>query len=235
MQPESPLGQPTNNPEPPRPEQTFSPTQPPAYPGQPVAPQVPHPPAYDFIINPERPGIKQPRLGNRSLPIKIALVTGGLLVLVIILSLLRGLLGGGSNFEPYITVVQDQQALIHIVTNAKEQKELSANNENFVATSELSLISARSKIMNYLKSNNQKVDPKQLGLKISASTDSELQAAAAATTYNKTFEEVMNSKLSSYKSDLQQTYNQAKGEKGRAILSDLFDEAELLQKQLQTP
>ncbi|MEK7599503.1 MAG: hypothetical protein AAB462_00495 [Patescibacteria group bacterium] len=235
MQPQSPQD-PFNSPQGPPPQQHYTPppqpTPAPTYPTQAPQAVIPQAPAYDFIVNPNQPKPKTPLLGNSSLPLKVGIIAGGLVVLLIIFSILRGLLGGGNNMTPYIGIMQDQQALIHLLANAQEQKDLSAQNEEFVATAKLSLVSGRSTISQYIQSNGQEIDPKQLGIKISASTDSQLTAAAEATTFNKTFREVMAEKLATYSNDLQQLYNQTSGTKGKAILSDLYDEAELLQKQL---
>ncbi len=240
MEPQSPNRQPNNPYEPPAPQQVFKPAPTPTYttapaaPQQPNQPQSPDSPAYDFIVNPNKAKVKQPLLGNTSLPIKIGLVAGGLLVLFIIFTVLKGLVGGSSNLAPYVGVAQDQQELIHLVTAAGEQKDLSTTNQNFAATANLSLKTSQSEVLKYLRKNGQKVTVKQLALKISASTDSQLQAAAEATTYNQTFQDIMKTKLAAYSRDLQQAYNQSKGAKGKALLSDQFDQADLLQTQLKS-
>ena len=161
-------------------------------------------------------------------------VAGGVLVLLIVLIVIKGVLGGGSSLTPFVSIIQQQQELIHLSTNASRQQDLSVTNQNFAATAQLSLGSAQSALITYLKSNKTKVGTKQLNLKISTSTDAQLTTAEAAGTYNQTFQEVMKSQLTSYASNLKQAYKTA-GKQGRALLSSDYNQAQLLFNQLNAP
>jgi hypothetical protein len=202
-----------------------------SFPGQPpqssASPQPSQP--YDFITNPPSPQ-RPSLLGNSSLPIRIALISGGLLVLLI-----KSLIGGNSNLPLFVTVAEDQQEMVHLATNAALQKDLSVNNQNFAATAKTSLSSTQSQVITYLDSNHVKVKAKALNRKLSLATDKQLTAAAAATTYNQTFQEVMNTQLNGYVTDLKQAFKLTKGQKGHALLNDSYDQAQLLLKQLNTP
>lgn len=191
-----------------------------------------HGPQFDFIMNPEQPSKRGFNFGGSSLLIKVGVIAGGILILVVLFSILRGVLGGSSNMTAYTVVVQDQQELIHLTAGASTQQGLTTSNQNFLATASTSLTSSQNKTLTYMSKNGLKVKPKVLTLKISKSTDDQLSAAASAGTYNATLKEVMNSKLKAYQRDLQQTYNQVNGKLGRAMLSDQFDQASLLITQL---
>lgn len=202
-------------------------------PGQPAAP-TPRP--YDFIINPEKPATKQTLLpGANSLLMRVVLVTGGLVVLIIAFSVVKGLISGGSNLPSLLAVAQDQQELVHLATNATQQPDLSTTNQDFAATAQLSLTSAQLQLLNYIHVSGHKVDPKVLNLKLSATTDNLLTAAAAATTYNQTFHDVMKTKLTDYTNDLNQGYRQTKGKNGRTLLSNDYNQAQLLLTELDSP
>lgn len=190
--------------------------------------------AFDFIVHPDTTPPKRSLLpSNSSLPVKIALAGGGLVVLMMVFVVAKSLIGGSSALPSYVTVAQDQQALIHLVAAADEQQDLTVANQNFIATASLSLGSSQADMLNYLAKNGKKIKPKELNLKISATTDAQLSGAAAAATYNETFKQVMKAKLSAYAQQLQSAYLESTGEKGKALLSDEYTQAKLLLTQLE--
>jgi hypothetical protein len=163
-------------------------------------------------------------------------IAGGLLVLVIIFAIIKGLFGGGSDFTPYITVAQEQQELIHLATDAtKEQQGVSVANQNFASTTQLSMTSSQTALIKYLELNGQKVGSKVLDLKVSTSLDNQLQAAYAAATYDQVFQQIMQTELTAYLSELHQAYEQTAGKNGHALLSSDYDQAQLLLTQLNEP
>jgi hypothetical protein len=202
---------------------------------QPAQPQAPPPhQPYDFIMNPAS-APKAPLLpGGNSLLKRVLVVGGGLVLLLIVFSILKGVLGGGSNLQSYVGIAQDQQGIIHIVNAATQQKDLSQNSLNFATTAQLSLSSAQSDLVDYLGKNGQKLDRKQLNLGVSTALDKQLGAAIVASTYEQTFREVMQNKLTEYMSDLQKAFGQSKGKNGRTLLSDDYKQAKLLAAQLGT-
>jgi hypothetical protein len=229
--------QPAAQPQPGQP-QVIQPTQPyqPA-PEQPSA-QQPQQQPYDFIMNPEQPQAPKQKLPglspNSSLLQRLLLLGGGLVVLIIIIAIARSLLSPGTDYTGYVSVAQQQQELLHILSPEDDTtfQNLSANNQNFVATASLSLSSAQSQLIQYLGRNGQKVETKQLNLKLNAQTDQQLANAATAGTYDQTFSDVMKSELEQYVNTLVTTYKQATGKNGRALLNDQYCQAQLLRKQL---
>jgi hypothetical protein len=208
----------------------------PLYPSSPAAAPESQPDAYGFITNPEQPvkqgGIKLP--GGNSLAMRGLFISGGLFVLLIAFIVIKGLISGGGNLPLFVSAAQDQQELIHLATNATQQQGLTTNDQNFAATAQLSLTSAQAAIIKYLAANGTKVDLKLLSNKVSASTDAQLTTAAAATTYDQTFQEIVQAKLTTYISDLQQAYQQTTGKNGRAVLSNNYTQAQLLLTQINT-
>jgi hypothetical protein len=194
---------------------------------------------YSFITNPAPPP-KQSLMGRlpggNSIALRIGFVAGGLIVLLILFSVIKGAFSGGPDITTsFTTIVQDQQELIHLATNANLQPDLSTGNKNLAATMQGALASSQVKTISYLASSHKKINPKTLNLKVSQATDAQLTAAAAATTYNQTFHDIIQTKLTAYSSALQQTYKLDKGKKGRALLNDSYKQAQLLQAQLATP
>ncbi len=190
--------------------------------------------AYDFIDEPIQQQSRGPLLPtNSSLPMRIAIFGGGLVVLMILFVVIKGFLGGGSSYTALLSVTQDQQAIIHLTDNAQKQSDLSESNENFSATANLSLASSRSDLVNYMAKNGKKVNLKELNLKISKTTDTQLVAAASAATYNETYKGIMQKKLTSYMNDLKQAFVETSGPKGQALLNSQYEQAKLLLIQLE--
>lgn len=224
------------------------------YPGQqygaPVPPGVPQnmppqnqPPVphtdYEFIVNPGAPPHRSRLPGGGSLLGRVIVIAIGLILLLTVFSVVKNLLNGNSNTPLLASVAQDQQAVIHLSANALTQKQnqvaFSTTNTNFAVTSQLGLTSQQAELLKYMKLNHKKVSPKTLNLKVSQATDTQLTAAAAASTYDQTFHDIMQAKLNTYLLDLKQAYNATKGQKGQQLLSKDYDAAQLLLTQLNTP
>jgi hypothetical protein len=215
----------------------MQPNSPSNSPYQPVPPPQPH--EYDFLVNAQKPPKRSFKLpGSSSLPLRIAVVAGGLLILIIIFSIIKSALSGGGNTQALITVGQDQQQIIHItdaITQGDQQTTLSGTNQNFAVTANAALTSAQAQLLAYMKTNGHKVSTKTLSMRVSANLDEQLKTAIANTTYDSTFKSVMQGQLSDYEQALRTAYKQTSGPKGRKLLSDQFNGAQLLLQQLNTP
>ncbi len=190
-------------------------------------------PTYDFIINPAQAArqsafAKLPG-GTNPLIIKIGLISGGLVVVLIIFSILKGLLTSDGNRPLLISVAQHQQSIIHLTAAAAKENSLTLHNKNFALTAQTSLTTGESKMIAYLgKTGVKKVDPKLLALKVSAKNDQELALAATAGNYNPAFQEIMKSQMRQYQLALQAAYKLTPGKNGRILLNDQFKQSELL-------
>ena len=185
-------------------------------------------------MEPQKPsrGSLLPNLpGAGSLAIKAAYIAGGLLVLVVIFIIIKGLLGG-SNLTTFVSAVQDQQEMLHLISNTTQQPNLTVTTQNFAATAQLSLSSVQAADIQYLANNGSKVSVKTLNLKVNLTTDTQLTNAVAAGNYDQTFQSIMNSKLATYINDLKVAYKQAPGPGGRALLNNDYKQANLLITQL---
>lgn len=193
---------------------------------------------YDFITNPEQPA-KQPLMsrlpGGGSMITRIGVAAVGLLVLLIIFIVFKNLLSSGPNLDYFVTVIQEQQELIHLTNNAIQEPSLSTVNLNFASTMQASLTTSQAQTIQYLTNNHHKINAKQLALQVSASTDNQLTTAASAQTYNPVFQQIMQSKMDAYGTTLKQAYNASTGKKGRALLKDEYRQLQLFETQLNTP
>jgi len=227
----------------PHPVNPYEPTQPTAQQPTPAEPAQPPAPGseYEFIVNPQVPKKTGPAI---SLPLlsginptlsRIIIAAGGLVLLLIVFSVLKGLLTSPpANMALLTSVAQDQQEIIHLTNSATEQQQtpVSTTNKNFAATAQLSVLSSQASLVHYMALNGKKVNLKILSLKINPALDNRLTTAAAATTYDQTFQEIMNNQLTNYIGDLQQAYQQTRGKNGRALLNDCYNQAQLLSTQL---
>ena len=197
-------------------------------------------PDYGFITEPSKPPRKPLSLpslgGNSSLPVRIAVVLGGLLTLIIIFAIAKSLFSGGGNTQALTAVAQQQQSMIHILSSSSSNSStLSENDQNFAATANVTLTSAQHELVHYMAANGKKVKAKTLKLKISPSVDKQLTTAASDNTYDSTFKQVMQGQINTYEKTLRAAYQQTTGPKGRALLKDQFQGAQLLLTQLNSP
>jgi len=198
------------------------------------APDSAYPPGYDFIINPPKPARRAWRLpSGSSLASRALILSGGLLVLIIALIIIKNLIAGSPSWLPFVAVVQDQQELIHLASNAgtSQSQALSIADQNVAATVSLSVTSSQTSLSTYLANNNYKLGTKTLNLKVSASLDMQLTNAVAAGTYDQTFQQIIQTQLNNYANDLKLAYKGA-GTKGRVLLNSDYQQVLLLNKQL---
>lgn len=206
---------------------------------QPNAPYQPMPQPqpqndYSFITNPQAPSGGSRSLPGSGSPVARALiVVAGIFFLIILFNVGKGILSGGSNTPLFLGTVQDQQSMIHITTKAVEEQSITSTNKNFAITAQLGLASDQSKTATYLKKNGVKLNAKEVNLKLSASLDTQLADAVAASNYNAVFAQVMKTKLLNYDQALQQTNAKTTGAKGRALLKSEHNNTQLLLKQLE--
>lgn len=191
-------------------------------------------PQYDFIMNPQQtpPDKRRPAFGGAPPALKLLYISGGALLLLIVLVAAKTFLSSPGNFDHYVSLAQDQAAMVHITTAANTQDDLSVQNKYFAATAQLSLTSSQSEILRYLKQNKLKVDSEQLAQKIDKSADKQLVDAAAAATYDQTFREIMLTKLNDHIGRLEAALEQAAGPTGSSLLQKQLDQARLLRSQL---
>lgn len=190
-------------------------------------------PNYDFIINPEQK--PKPKLfEGTKLPVKIAIVGGAIIVLLIVFSILRSIIAGPSVGDKFLSVAQDQQQIISIVTAANEQQGLTNVNTNSAITTQLGITTDQSDTLTYMAKNGKKVDGKVLSATLNSNVTAQLEASAAAGTYNETYKTVMSQELNAYMNNMAQLYKQIDGKNGKALLDSNYKSAKLLLQQLES-
>lgn len=228
------------------PNQPFQPGQDPNMPPTPnvvVPPNAPQPqqniqtpqqPAadYDFIVHPqERP--KPKPFSNTKLPVKIAIIGGGILFLLIVFNIFRGIIAGPPIGEKFLSVAQDQQQILTIATVASDQQGLSTINSNSVITTKLGITTDQANTLEYMAKTGKKVKPEVLTKTLNSNLTAQLEASAAAGTFNETYKTVMTQQLNAYMNNMAQLYKQIDGKNGRALLDENYKAAKLLLQQLE--
>jgi hypothetical protein len=210
-------------------------TQPQAQPEQPATPVEP----YDFIMDAGKPQSKPilPLPGLNSTLKRVVFGFVSLVVLLIILNVAKGLLRGTTNTAFLFGLVQDQQEIIHITSNANSSgpsQGLTTASQNFAATTNASISSAQLAIATALTSTKQKITPVVLNLKVNPQLDTQLTTAGANGTYDQTFQQLMKAQLTTYMNDLNLTYSKTKTKQGQDLLKNDYAQAKLLLTQLNT-
>ncbi len=200
-----------------------------------MQPQQPYstpsnPSQYEFITNPQKP---QRPLIVGSMKQRILIAGAGLVVLMVIGFVLSSLLGGGDKSLPsLISVLQQQQSLVHLTTDISTQAGVASTTSASAATINLSVSSEKTELSTYFKKNSFKVTPAQLNARISAKLDAELASALPAGNYDSVYRTIMKTQLTTYERFLKQAYSNTKGRNGRALLERDYNAAKLLELQL---
>lgn len=170
--------------------------------------------------------------GGGSMTKRIVILLAGVLLLVIGVSVVKGALGGSNQVVPdLVSLVQDQEAMLHITGNAA-QNVSETNLQNFNATAQMSLQSEQSQLILYLQQSGRKLSNKEVLLKISSRYDTQLTNALSSSTYDPTYKSIMQQELQVYQRDIKQAFYQEKGPVGRSMLNSDYQAAGLLLKQL---
>lgn len=197
-------------------------------------PEQPGQNPYDFIMNPNAP--KKPAiLGNngssKNFIMKIALIVVGLIVAIILIVVAMSLFkGGGLDKTALIGVAQSQQEIITISSSSTKLRSQALLNS--AATTKATLDSQQKVYTAYLLENRIKTNQKLLAGKINPTTTSQLEDAGNTGNYDTVYKQVMQEKLEAYAKELTTVYGKASGQNLRKILSEDFEQTQMLIKQL---
>jgi hypothetical protein len=235
--------QPQYRPQPHQPAPIAVPPPAPNYGPQPADTGQAQPPAgqhdYSFIMEPANPFPKSGRTVNSGSPIiKLLLGLGGFFAVIVIVVIVKSIVGGSPTIDTtdLVSVLQDQQELIHLSQGiVMKQVGLDDTTVNSALTIEITVTDAQGKLLGYLQTNNEKVETKQLGLKVSSATDAQVVSAQSNGTLDQTYQTIMQGQLTTYAQDLKTAYAVDKGVKGRALLNSDYKAAQLLLIQLASP
>lgn len=188
---------------------------------------------YDFIMAPPTKPVRSRGLGSGSLGMKLAVVAGGAVVIIIVLTLLVNLvLGGRGDFSNIISIAKTQQEIARVAGEGKQ-----GISDQSVAgaaiNTRLTMLTQQSRLQTYLATNRQKkLSAKQLGEKRDSLTDKQFQQAKATSTFDPVFTQTLRQQLTDYATELKRAYNHAPGNEGKKLLAADYQQTILLLQQL---
>jgi hypothetical protein len=160
---------------------------------------------------------------------RILVLIGGVgFVLIVIIILFSVLFGGGNETgQKLLNIAQTQTEIVRIATDA-QSKARSGATLNLANTVSLSVTSSQNQITPLIKKYGAKADTKLLGLKHSAKTDQQLEAAIQSNQYDAVFTTVMNGLLKDYQSQLKTAYSSLTKPTDKQALKTAYDGTGLL-------
>lgn len=193
---------------------------------------------YDFIMNPAAPPPKKrlPLPGSNSNPflVKIGLIVGGVIVLMIAVTVLLNLFTGGkTSTEEFRSLAQTQQEVIR-VAEIGDNDARSQSVKNAAKSIKLSVTTQQLKTLSYLSKNDITMKEKELDLKVNTENDTKLDGANQTSTFDSVFLQVMRGILESYANDLRQLYDTTSNTQAKQIIKEDFEQTQLLSQQLPT-
>lgn len=187
---------------------------------------------YEFITNPPKP--KHRWLGGGSSQTsRLLLLAGGLLVIVIIVWAAAALFSPKSNNAVSLTAIAQQQTEISRVAGvALMQPGASQTTRSLAASTSLTIGTDQANLVTFLKKNGIKLSPKQLALRRNLATDAALTAAASAGNFDSAYAATVRTELNAYGNNLSQAYVNSKSPALKSLLSQDYNNAQLLIKQI---
>lgn len=187
--------------------------QDPYTPQTPVTPPAPSAPTaapnqYDFFMKSgPAPAPKSPFLlpkGN-STKSRIAIIAGGIFVLIVVGFILASVIGSSSsaNTAKLTELIQEQAEIIRIANVTKTEKSVRDTKTLTLANNvSLSVKTTQVQVITMLPKKSQKLNDKVLGLKKNPKTDAALAYAAQNNSFDQEFKAYMKTELSKYQADL---------------------------------
>lgn len=178
---------------------------------------------YEFIMSPPQPKRAPFKLSLSG----IALLGGGIVLILIVLALVLGALAPKGITPGLTTAAEQQQEIVRIATAAAPAA-TGQDTRNFVSNVEISVSSSQTQVLAYLAAHGTKLNSKTLALKQNAQTDTLLTNAATAGTYDSTVASTLVTELKAYAQTLNTTYKQASNSESKALLQKCYAAAAAL-------
>lgn len=191
---------------------------------------------YDFILNSGATKTNKFSMGNS--PLKKVLIGFGIFVFLMIILIISTSGGGNSNVTTaFENIVVAQQKLINVSKNdfnsTNQSTQLTTNQINSLATITAVLSSDQNQILQYLKQSSISV-PSNLTTSVTTSSlDAQINTAVTSGTLSNIYPSFFQTNLNSYLGLIKTCYSLTTGKNGRALLTDIYNNATLLLKQSQ--
>jgi hypothetical protein len=177
-------------------------------------------PDFNFIFNngqKPRRWFSIPRVNS---PVKLAaliVVSGAVLgILIIVLS---GLFGPKINTKEITNVAAKAQEISRVSTTVTDLSR-DLNTANLASTTSTTLNSQETELINYLKKNKKRANPKELAIYLNKQTDSELETANQNNKLSEYYYSYLKKNLSDYQVAVKTAYDTASGPSLRTTLNE---------------
>lgn len=151
-----------------------------------------------------------------------------MVLIIVVVVVLSTVFKGGSNAVTQLTDLAQQQTEIARVAALGVEKSKSSATKNFAHTTQLTMVSSQQDTVAVLAKSGHKLNEKTLLIKRNTNTDQRLNAAAANSNFDDTFQKIITDELKSYKSSLQKYFSTATSANERKILQDSFNSVNTL-------
>lgn len=164
---------------------------------------------------------------------RLLVVVGIVFIVIVLFGFIFRMVGSNPNFDKasMLSIAQDQTELIRL-TSLGTESSTSQKLKNFSVTARMSLKSDQQQLLTYLSESGYSPDPKQLPLKQDPATDNQLSAAVSSSTFDVTYDGIMERALQNYMTNLSNAYDSS-GENTQKVLKSNYNHANLLLKQLE--
>jgi len=191
---------------------------------------------YDFILNPQNPK-KSFNISGNSMPKKLFAILSILILLIVGFTIFKNLTTTKVlSISDLTNVVIEQQKIINLMQNdftvSSSSNQLNQSQINSITTINLSIASDQKSLINYLKNSSYVIKSSTISSVKTTSLDTQISNAAAAGSLTSTYNSIMKSELNNYLNYLSIGYNTTKGPKGKALLKQEYQNANILLKQL---
>lgn len=192
-----------------------------------------NPGQYDFITSPQKPKKSLLPGTGSSKKQRIAIVSFGFIVLLIVFIVLYGLLTGGSKTNTaQLTKLLQQQTEIARVSDLGEQHAGESNAKNIATSTKMVMTSQSLQLQAALKAQKIKVSNKQILAGKNAQTDQELNTAIANGRFDDAFIQSVRTQLEDYRITLQTTFSGTDSKSLKEILNQDYKDVNLLLEQI---
>ena len=167
---------------------------------------------------------------------RIAVVVGGLILLIILYSILKALLANPAfNKTDYLTVLERQQEMIHLITvdiTNSNVGTLTPVEQNFVATANLTLSNDQTNTLSLTAKYSDRINPSSLANIYSSSVDAAIKSSISTNSLPDEFQSVMQTQLDDYLTNLKLAYANTRVAPAKSLLKNEYSNAQLLIKSL---
>ena len=180
---------------------------------------------YGFIMN--NPA-QAPKSGSSTTK-RLLIVLAGVVVLGVIGAVIASMLASSNNkiYEDMAGLVRKQNELIYIA-DAGTKGARSPEAQNLAINTKQAMSTDRDNIMAYLANNKHPLTKEQQGPLKFPAIDTQLATAQQNNQYDRTLIAILKTKLLSYQQAVKDAYQDADGQNAKSILSDTFDNINIL-------